>query len=446
MFAARRKPKRVVSSDTREDGSNQQDEDNGPVVRRPNAAPKTKSKLRMSFDPTAESTADDQPTAIPPKPSGLGASALSRNPTVTPSVSERDRDEPRPSYSKSYLDELKGSTPSTPKDLSLYNSSAEETDDLPLTKQTQSLDIASKFGTPSTTLPNTIPSASEIQEKKDRRLRLAREQQANTLGPSTSNITTEGNSVSAQDDFISLDAYDSDGEFKPSRMQISTHLHNDRLANAQEYTRLVPEDEDIAEGFEAFINDDHERTQKSGRILMGMKSSDALERQRMREMIHTAEGGGSGGSDDDSDNSNGSDASASNAYMAAQTSHGVGFSNLSKDERRRHEKEARRPRQPEKTTPIPTLAAGLARLRELQSSAEMNRERAEMRKAEIRRRLEEVEGEKGRIQRALEDLGGQLEETSKRVVAQREGENGNGNDGGGRTRQGGLEDIGGWAQ
>ena len=345
---------------------------------------------------------------------------------------ERDRDEPeRPSYSKSYLDELKGSTPSTPKDLSLYNSSTE--DELPLTTQTRALDIASKFGSSALNpLASAIPSAAEIQEKKDRRLRLAREQQADALGSNTNK--RNGGSINNNDDFVSLDAYDSDGEFKPSRLQVSAHLHNDRLENAQEYTRLIPEDEDIAEGFDQFVDDDHEKIAKSGRIQMGMKTNDAVERQRIRSMIRDAEGATD--SDEDSDDSDGSDASAEHAYIAAQTSHGVGFSHLTKEQRRRHEKEARRPRQPEKTTPIPTLAAGLARLRELQSSSELNRARAEARKAEIVRRLESVEEEKERIQRALEELGGQLEATSGRVAAQTP--NGEGS----RVRQGGLDDIG----
>ena len=401
----------------------------------------------MSFDPATESVADEQASEVPTRASRLGASGLARNPTISASLSQADRardDRSRPAYSKSYLDELKGSTPSTPKDPSLSNSRAspELSDELLLAvqSQTHALDIAAKFGVSSTTsLPSAIPSAAEIQEKKDRRLRLAREQNADALS-----TNSRGGSVTNQDDFISLDAYNSDGEFKLSRLQLSTHIHDDRLANAQEYTRLVPEDEDIAEGFEAFIDDDHEKNVKGGRIHMGMKKDDAVERRRIRELINDAEGGVGGGggsrrsSDDESDESGGSDsdASASHAYMAAQTSHGVGFSHLSKEERRRHEKEARRPRAPEKTVAVPTLAAGLARLRELQSSAEFNRQRAETRKVEIRRRLAEVEGEKGRIQSALEELGRQLEESSRTVVAQ------NGETGRPEIRQGGLEDIG----
>lgn len=175
---------------------------------------------------------------------------------------------------------------------------------------------------------------------------------------------------------------------------------------------------------------------------MGMKTNDAVDRQKMRELINNAEGGsGTNSDDDESDASSASDASAEHAYMAAQTSHGVAFSHLTKDQRRRHERESRRPRQPEKTTPVPTLAAGLARLRELQRSAEMNKQRAETRQAEIRTRLAEVDGEKRRIQNALEELGKQLEESHRTVTAQ----NGDGNGQNVQVRQSGLDDIGGRA-
>lgn len=338
--------------------------------------------------------------------SRLGASVLSRT-----AKTEREQEADRPSYSKSHLDELKGSTPTTPKDLSQYNSSAE--DDLAVIQpQTQALDIASKFGS-SALKTSAIPSAAEIAEKKERRNRLAKEEQAAALS------TQRGTgSVRNQDDFVSLDAYDSDGEFKPSRLQVSSYLRDDRIADASEYTRLVPEDEEIAEGFDDFVEDDTSKNRN--RINMSMKSDPVRDRSNIKNLIDQAEGGS--GSDSDGSESENSDASAEHAYVTSQTRHGAGFSHLSKDERRRQEKEAVRPRQPDKTTPVPTLAEGLARLRELKESAEMNRQRAELRRHEIERRLKEVEGEKSRIQSALEDLGKQLEESSKKVAE--EGRNG----------------------
>jgi len=186
---------------------------------------------------------------------------------------------------------------------------------------------------------------------------------------------------------------------------------------------------------------------------MGMKSTHANDRQSIRHLIDSAEGRHASASDsDDPSNHSGdddSDTSASHAYIAAQTSHGTSFSHLTREQRRRHEKDLLRPRAPDKTTPVPTLAAGLSRLRELQSSAELNRQRAEVRKAEIRTRLAEVEAEKARIQTALEELGSQLERTNQAISAQSgnanaaaNGEAERGADGGRiQVRQGGLDDI-----
>lgn len=455
MFSARRKPKRIISSEP-QDGSSSRSEqprklcsieqpidthlsdtfscsrlveqstndvaeentdDTGHVVRRPTTAPKQKSKLRISFDP-ADSEASESAPPHSQNAGRLGASALSRAP-----IHRDDRQQDRPNYSKNYLEELKGSTPTTPQDQSEHASLDEDVDLALIQPQTQALDIASKFGSSAAT-PNAIPSAAEIAEKKARRERLAKEASASTL-----TIAHRGSgSVKNNDDFVSLDAYDSDGEFKPSRMQVSTYLQKDRADNELEYSRLVPEDEDIAEGFEQFVEDDAapglQSKKNKNRINMSMRSDPNADRDAIRRMIQIAEGGGEG-SDESDEDSEASDASAEHAYMNAQTRHGAGFSHLSKEERRRQEKEARRPRQPEKTTPIPTLAAGVARLRELREQALMRKQSSEKRKQEILRRLEEIQGEKGRIQSALDDLGKQLEAADEKVAEQKN-ERGNG--------------------
>ncbi|KAK5075446.1 hypothetical protein LTR64_001653 [Lithohypha guttulata] len=434
LFAARRKPKRITSSEPRDDDTTKstQDaqqstdgvadadtEDNGPVVRKPTTAPKQKSKLRISFDPgVANVIAGDSDVSTARRPQNSSRLAVSR--AVETSREDRDRDGERPTYSKSYLDELKGSTPNTPKDLSAQVSSAEDDHDNDLAliqPQTQALDIASKFGA-TATKPGAIPSAAEIAEKKARRERLAKEAQASAI-----TITAgRGRSVKNNDDYVSLEAYDSDGEFKPSRMQVSTYLQKDRADNELEYTRLLPEDEDIAEGFEQFVEDETLGQKKNkNRINMSMRLDSSAERAAIRKQIDAVEGGADADSDaSDNSSSEASDASAEHAYMAAQTRHGAGFSHLSKEERRRQEREAQRPRQPDKTTPIPTLAAGVARLRELKEQAELGKRKAESRKVEIQRRLKEVAAEQVRIQSALDELGRQLEETNRRVEEQGE--------------------------
>lgn len=442
-------------------------------MRRPTGATKSKSKLRISFDPS-EATADDAiPLPVVTKPSRLAESAAA----ISSSRANR-QEQDGPVYNKSYLEELKGSTPSTPKDISLYNSSAEDTDN-PTTAATaltttgnRALDLAAKFGTSSAlSSASAIPSAAEIQEKKDRRARLAKEQQAAKLGLTASSA---GGSIGKNDDYVSLDAYDSDGEFKPSRLQVASFTKADHLQSAEEYTRLVPEDEDLAEGFDSFVEDEHNITgidsrrdgdRSRNRILMSranpnQRQQDLRDRETLRAMIDEAEGGGggtgmsqrhssdndgnaSGDESDESNSSDSSDASLRHAYNAAQTSRGTaafGHNETAAKTRRRAERDAIRPRQPEKTTSIPTLAVALGRLRELHGQAEMEKQRAEKRKAEIERRLVEVESEKGRIQQGLEELGRQLEATKLQRDEDTEMINVNGN-GNGRIERG-LDNIG----
>jgi len=177
------------------------------------------------------------------------------------------------------------------------------------------------------------------------------------------------------------------------------------------------------------------------------RTQDARDKKTLRALIAEAEGGASLSDNSNSDNeSSSSNASLEQAYNTAQTSHGTttfGGSHNSKTHRRALEREATRPRPPEKTTPIPTLTTALTRLRDLKDQADSRRQLAETRKVEIQTRLREIETEKGRIQDGLEDLGRQLEEVRIAVVAGVE-------DGDGRAVNGhgsgkvdrGLENIG----
>lgn len=351
------------------------------MVRRPINAPKPKSRLRTTFDPN-EALDEAVGTVIKPA-TRLGASVLSR------ATSERrDRNETRPSYSKTHLDELRGSTPTTPRDLSSGPPSGDEID---LASDNRSLDVASKFGVVAPT-SSTIPSAAEIAEKKARRARLAGERAANTALSATTHNDDSG--------YIPLEAYDSDGEFKIQRMQVGNHLSKDVV---DKDTRLTRDDEDIMEGFDDYVDD-----AGSNRIVMSrlrQQQQDSRNRAQLRELIEEAEGGGN--SDAESDEESDSDASRRHAYESAQTSHGL---DGQASTRKAREREAKRPRQPEKTTPIPTLAAGINRLKELLQQAELTKQKAERRKTEIEIRKREVQEEQRRIQRALTELGEQLVE------------------------------------
>lgn len=411
LFTARRKQKRQGPSTPRDpsppDSSNTNEDEDGPVVvRKPLSGIKNKSKLRTSQVST--------PTIQTPK---------IQSTNVTPEPDSRPSDQPV-------------SIPSAVVNIQYDSHVAPETS--ALQPQNLTIDIASKFGPSASTTPSGILNPTQIAERKARRARLAKESQAALLSSDNNN-----NSISKNSDFISLDAYDSDGEFKPSRMQISTYLRDDNVAASKEFTRLVPEDEDIAEGFESFVEADN--SGGPNRLNMSMKINEAREREAIRTLIDRAEGhsikdndsdASHAHSEDDSEASSDSDASQTAAYTTAQTIHGTSLSHLSSAQRRQLTRDTVRPRAPEKATAIPSLAAGLARLRDLQGQAEAGKLRAEVRIGEIDKRLQEVEGEKERIQKGLEEVGRELEAVSV---------NGNGTDEMGKGSGRGLDDIGGVA-
>lgn len=425
LFSARRKPKRIARDDAsqaspHDDGmlpvpapvkdssdtvshsrrlADTQRLESGPIVRRPGAAAKPKSKLRVSFnpdDPNVEDSGNVQSetdASVTKPPQRLGPSAALQDRLKQASLREPS-DTERPSYSKSYLDELRNSTPSTPRDLGTPPDEDEQ----------RILDIESKFGLtrpslfPSTINTTHVPSASEIAEKKARRARLA-------LGADNHQETSQ----SQAEDFISLDAYDSDGEFKPQRLQVGTYLQPESTKD----TRLEREDEDIAEGFEQFIEDDPGavKGRYSTNALQldrkARKAHAARERERMKAMIEHAEASHSDSNDESGSGSEFSDSDHERrqAYESAQTHRGLdGLSSHAQQKVKE-----RRPRQPRDTTPITKLSVGLARLRE-----QVNRIQEE--KARIERRLEDVRREKGEVkerqrvvQEGLEALGMEMQ-------------------------------------
>jgi hypothetical protein len=383
-------------------------------VRRPTLnAPKSKSKLRVSFDPgeeqdvtnTGPGPSQGEEVSTPPtKPPRLRPSSAAQNLLNRTSTQDRGQveaqDHDRPSYSKAYLDELRNSTPSTPRDLSSHPSPSLDLID-PSSANT-ALDLEAKFGKAAISGPSTsrIPTAAEIREKKERRARLAKEQAANAgSGPS--------------EDFISLEDYDSDGEFKPRRMQVGSYTAPTR----EKDTRLVPDDEDIAEGFDEFVED-------TGRVALSRKArreQTAKEREAIRSMIDHAEG--SDDRSDDSDNGSGSDDSdydRHREYESAQTHRGMdGLSAHAA-----HTRQANRPRQPRETTAIPKLSVGVARLRDMVSQLEFERARIEKRRADIARERLDIKESKAHIQTSLEEAGTELKRVTREHLAAATVENG----------------------
>ena len=390
-FGARRVPRKIGQDDEEDRWSKTQDEDNGlnlhaitllsldltsckhrlltrpaePVVKRPTLTnkPKKSSALRMSFGPDEahDSTTGDEVEL--PKKKSLGRLTVERN--AERSLSSENlplragQDHDRPSYSKEYLAELAQSTPSTPRNFSSRQTSEEADLD-------KALDVRAKFG--SLAKYNAHPSilsAAEIKERKERRARLAKEQ--------------------AAEEFISLDDEDNYDLDEESGQLI--------LPPKQKYaeTRLIPDDEDFAEGFDDFTED--------GRVPLGRRAEKEAKRKRRKEMEEAiAEAEGGGGEEGDEDDS---EAERNAAYDAAQARKGTYGQRQTEDE------EWQRPRTPPKITPIPTLGDIVEKLKEA----------IEAKKASIaakQRRHEELMAEKEELTEREVWIQQQLNEAAER--------------------------------
>ena len=259
--------------------------------------------------------------------------------------------EDRPSYSKDYLNELRSSTPSTPKDLKSVSTSEGDSDD--------PFGVVAKFGTDlAASLDSAIPTESEIREKKERRARLAREQDYIGIGDEEEND-------------------ESDMILRPRQKW--------------EETRLVREDEDVAEGFDEFVED--------GKISLGKKAEreqTRRKREEMREMIEEAEGSSN-------DNSDESEAERKAAYEAVQTQ--AGTNKVSREET----DQSSRPRTPPKITPLPNLNTCLERLQSTLLRMEESRAQKVRKLEEIGRRKAEIAIREIEIQKLLKEAGEKYE-------------------------------------
>ncbi|KAJ4350780.1 hypothetical protein N0V95_004457 [Ascochyta clinopodiicola] len=343
------------------------------VVKRPVLGKgKKRSSLRISFGP-GESDANDgdessDAAVVTPKKSNLSRIALeksaqlrARSPLVQGAgVSE---EEARPSYSKDYIAELRSSTPTTPRDL---KPSADEE------AESRELDIASKFG-PIAPLPvntsSAIPTAAEIEEKKARRKRLAQEEQA---------YEDDAERPWASDDSGSDD-------FRQHRNEIS-------LRPQEKYpeTRLTHSDEDIAEGFDSFVED--------GRITLSRKSELEAQRKRRADMaalIHDAEGSDSGSSDSDEDRNT--------AFAAAQARAGrYGQKVLDADEQDGT-------KTPPKITPLPDINDVLQGLHLETTSLQQRRDLLLAKLQELKDDRVRIEERKAFLQEQLQRTGDEYE-------------------------------------
>ena len=338
------------------------------VVKRPKfGKAKKRSSLRISFGPGEDANDGDESSdaaVVTPKKSTLSRIALEKSAQLrarSPLVSEatpRSAEEDRPSYSKDYIAELRKSTPSTPGDL---RASLEEHE------ETRTLDIASKFG-PTASLSSeisAIPTQAEILEKKARRRRLAQQENA---------LDDEEDRPWASDD-------EGEDEFRQRTNEISV-----RPKEKYTETRLSHDDEDIAEGFEDFVED--------GQISLGRKSErDAQRRRRaeMAELINDAQGS-------DDDDSTDSDEERNIAFAAAQARAGRYG--------QRAEDDDDGSKTPPRITPLPDLDEVLERL-------SINMKTKQQRKDMVLAKLQELEDDKVRIEGRKKYLQEQLQSTGE---------------------------------
>jgi hypothetical protein len=299
-----------------------------------------------------------------PKKSNLSRQALEKNArrkalasTLSAEHLPFRQSEDRPSYSLDHLNELRSSTPSTPKDLK----SLSDVEDL----AGQTLDLESKFGSSLAGYQDSaIPTEAEIKEKKERRARLAREE------------------------YISLNDHDNENNE-------TSLLPHKQTPN----TRLVHDDEDIAEGFDEFVED--------GRIAVGRKAQREQKRRHeaeIRDLINEAEG-----SEDDSDDS---EAERKAAYEAAQTR--AGMDGLQKDGLAAN-RYPPRPKTPPKITPLPSLNGCLERLRDSLNRIEHARTQKVRRMEELEREKADIAAREVEIQELLREAGERYEKLRNEV-------------------------------
>lgn len=314
---------------------------------------------------------EESETAVfTPKKSNLSRQAVEKNALRKSLVATRSSEhlslrqsDDRPSYDLNHLNELRSSTPSTPKDLrslSDIENAAGKT-----------LDLASKFGASLALYQDSaIPTDAEIQEKKERRARLA------------------------QEEYIRLsDEDDNSNSLIPRKQKADS--------------RLVPDDEDIAEGFDEFVED--------GAIAVGRKAEREQKRRQkaeIRDMINEAEASSANESSD-------SEAERRAAYEVTQTR--AGMDGLQQNESNGSGSNGRyppssRPRTPPKITPLPNLTACREKLRIQLMDIQDSRDKKVQLMEELQIEKAEIAAREVEIQKALGEWGERCEVLRREAV------------------------------
>ncbi|KAI0158180.1 nineteen complex-related protein 2-domain-containing protein [Xylariaceae sp. FL1272] len=374
-----------------------QDEDGAvPVLIRPSSnrpglskSKQRQSSSRLSFGPSTTLTdADDDAMVLgspaPSKKSSLAGSAL-QNSTYKRGMGNNlplpmrsmDTDEDRPRYSKEYLSELQSATPNS-RDLSKLKLAEDEEVEMNLDpSELEGATIVDTTATPQT----AVLTESEIQEKKNRRARLAAQ---------------KGGGKDSED-FISLDDADDDDSRQVGDSYLTVlSRRGDGASTNKKDTRLVAEDEDLGEGYDAFVEDDP--------LSLGRKAEREARRRKKLEIeqrIRAAEGA-------DSDEEGGDDSEAERlaAFEAVQTRKGLdGLA-----EERANQKRMLGVRDgvvpvPPRITALPDLSLLVQSFKEKVSGKEIELRKARARIEELKREKEGVVKREPEVQKLLNEAG-----------------------------------------
>ncbi|RYO98080.1 hypothetical protein DL764_007210 [Monosporascus ibericus] len=281
-------------------------------------------------------------------------------------------------YSKEYLSELQNSTPNTPQNLS----TADDEMSLDPSELEGAMVVDSGTGQeiappPPAAHETEILTEAQIQEKKERRARLAKAQ---------------GN-----DDFIPLSDDDNGDQRRAGDFYLavlSRRSDDHGPAPRSETTRLVREDEDLGEGFDAFVED--------GGLSLGAKAErEARRKQRaqMASLIEAAEGASA--EDEISDDS---EAERRAAYEAAQTRKGMDGLKAAKRTFDGNTREGVVP-VPHRIAPLPDLSVLLDEFRGRVQRRKDEVTRARARIAELRAERDGIARREPEVQRLLDEAG-----------------------------------------
>ncbi|KAI0409977.1 nineteen complex-related protein 2-domain-containing protein [Xylaria palmicola] len=396
------KEENKISNST--DETEDQEDGGAPVRIRPSTTKpglvkpkKRQSSSRLSFGP-GEATADDDDAMVlgeevfTPKKSGLAAAAtensaykkgISKNlPLNRLPMRSMEGDDDRPRYSKEYLSELQSATPNMPQDLSRIHTSEEDEMSLDPSELEGAMIVDTTTATSLTTGPSAaattaVLTEAQVRERKERRARLAKQKGTRDT-----------------EDFISLSDDDNDDERRAGDSYLTLLS---RKGGSKADTRLVPEDEDLGEGFDEFVED--------GGLSLGKKAErEARKRHRaeMASLISAAEGAGSDGETASDD----SEAERRAAFEAAQTRAGMdGLAEEREQQRKRLGARQGVVPVPPKITPLPDLSVLVEEFKARMRQKEENLLRMRAHIAELKAEREGIIKREPEVQRLLNEAG-----------------------------------------